>query len=66
MFPSRNPLFSQQLPLLVASLSGEQLLQLLLFCREWNSNSKMCLVAQRVLRAVLRSHAPKELMQVRG
>ncbi|CAI7875534.1 unnamed protein product, partial [Closterium sp. NIES-54] len=50
----------------VAGLEPSQLRQLLLYAREWNTNAKLCLSAQRLLAAVLKHHPPATLMQIPG
>ncbi|CAI5996902.1 unnamed protein product [Closterium sp. NIES-65] len=50
----------------VAGLEPTQLRQLLLYAREWNTNAKLCLSAQRLLAAVLKHHPPATLMQIPG
>ncbi|CAI5462234.1 unnamed protein product [Closterium sp. Yama58-4] len=50
----------------VAGLEPSQLRQLLLYAREWNTNAKLCLSAQRLLSAVLKHHPPATLMQIPG
>jgi hypothetical protein len=44
---------------LVAGFSGEQLKAALEYCRDWNTNSRTCHVAQSVLQAILIRHAPQ-------
>ena len=44
---------------LVSGFSGEQLKAALEYCRDWNTNSRTCHVAQAVLQAILLRHAPR-------
>ena len=45
---------------------GEQLQRVVEYVREWNTNSKHCHTAQRVLTAILQCHPPSALVQVGG
>lgn len=45
----------------IGSLSDEQLLSLLTRVRDWNTNARTCMVAQRVLSVVVRSYGAERL-----
>ena len=47
-------------------MEGEQLQRVVEFVREWNTNSKHCHTAQKVLTAILQCHPPSALVQVGG
>jgi U3 small nucleolar RNA-associated protein 13 len=49
----------------IASLADEQIYRLLLRCRDWNTNAKNALVAQRVLRAVVENFDGEKLSNLR-
>ena len=49
----------------VAKLSDEHLIKLLQRVRDWNTNAKTAMVAQRVLWTVLKTHSPKKLLELR-
>jgi U3 small nucleolar RNA-associated protein 13 len=49
----------------VASLADEQIFRLLLRCRDWNTNARNALVAQRVLRAVVESFGLERLASLK-
>jgi U3 small nucleolar RNA-associated protein 13 len=49
---------------LVASLASSQLLQLLTWTRDWNTNTKLSLVAQHVLYAIFRTYHPTTLISL--
>lgn len=44
---------------LVAGFSAEQLKAALEYCRDWNTNSRTCHVAQAMLQAILVRHPPR-------
>jgi U3 small nucleolar RNA-associated protein 13 len=50
----------------IASLSDEQVYRLLLRCRDWNTNARNALVAQRVLRAVVEAFGMERLSALRA
>lgn len=50
----------------LAHLSDDQLLLLLSRVRDWNTNARNAVVAQRVLAVVVRSYPAKRLAEVRG
>jgi len=43
----------------VAGFSAEQLKAALEYCRDWNTNSRTCHVAQAMLQAILVRHPPR-------
>jgi U3 small nucleolar RNA-associated protein 13 len=49
----------------VASLADEQIYRLLLRCRDWNTNARNSLVAQRVLRAIVGSFGMEKLASMK-
>ena len=49
----------------IASLADEQICRLLSRCRDWNTNARNALVAQRVLRAVVESFDGEKLSSLR-
>lgn len=50
----------------LAHLSDDQLLLLLSRVRDWNTNARNAVVAQRVLAVVVRSYSAKRLAEIRG
>ncbi|KAE9979475.1 hypothetical protein BLS_009782 [Venturia inaequalis] len=50
----------------IASLSDEQVYKLLLRCRDWNTNARNALVAQRVLRAIVEAFGMERLSALRA
>jgi hypothetical protein len=51
---------------LVRHMRGEDLKTALEYCREWNTNARNCHVAQAMLRALLSTRPPKDLLAVPG
>ena len=49
----------------IASLADEQIYRLLLRCRDWNTNARNALVAQRVLRAIVENFDGERLSNLR-
>jgi U3 small nucleolar RNA-associated protein 13 len=49
----------------IASLADEQIYRLLLRCRDWNTNARNAIVAQRVLRAVVGSFGMERLASLK-
>jgi U3 small nucleolar RNA-associated protein 13 len=52
---------SVEVDAVIASLSDDQLYRLLLRCRDWNTNARNALIAQRVLGAVVRTFGREKL-----
>jgi U3 small nucleolar RNA-associated protein 13 len=52
---------SLEVDAVLADLGDEQLYRLLLRCRDWNTNTRNALVAQRVLRVIVRSYGREKL-----
>ncbi len=60
--PTPEPFVAGPPPLLldlVAGFSAEQLKAALEYCRDWNTNSRTCHVAQAMLQAILVRHPPR-------
>lgn len=53
---------SDEVDQVISSLSGTDLVRLLKFVRDWNSNARTSSVAQRVLHAVLKLRTPEDLL----
>ena len=53
---------SDEVDQVISSLSGTDLVRLLKFVRDWNSNARTSSVAQRILHAVLKLRTPEELL----
>lgn len=50
----------------IADLADEQIYRLLLRCRDWNTNARNAVVAQRVLRAIVRSYSRDKLASLKA
>lgn len=53
---------SDEVDQVILSLSGTDLVRLLKFVRDWNSNARTSSVAQRILHAVLKLRTPEDLL----
>lgn len=53
---------SDEVDQVISSLSGTDLVRLLKFVRDWNSNARTSSVAQRILHAVLKLRTPEDLL----
>jgi U3 small nucleolar RNA-associated protein 13 len=52
---------SLEVDAVLADLADEQLYRLLLRCRDWNTNTRSAMIAQRVLRTIVRSYNRERL-----
>lgn len=53
---------SDQVDQVIATLPGTDLVRLLKFVRDWNSNARTSSIAQRILHAILKLRTPEDLM----
>ncbi|KAK5779708.1 U3 snoRNA-associated protein UTP13 PWA37_000914 [Arxiozyma heterogenica] len=58
--------FNKQLDQVISTLNADQLLLLMKRCRDWNTNAKTHIIAQKTIRCIMLHHNISELTEIQG
>lgn len=59
-------IFNKQLDKIISTLNSDQLLLLMKRCRDWNTNAKTHIIAQKTIRCIMLHHNISELSEIQG